>query len=1161
MSEFIPTPSQYAAITASGRSILVSAGAGSGKTKVLTERLLYGIANGADIDEYLVITFTKAAAAELKGRISEELAKRIALDPTNKRLKRQSALCRKAQISTIDSFCTALLRENCHLLKLSPEFNVIEEDRAAPMRQRILERVLDEAYENPDPDFLLLVNTVGRGRDDSRLAALTLELHRKMQSHARPALWAEETLRYLSLDCDDVSLSPYGMEVIASLRSSADYHARLLDSLCFKAADCPAIYKAYGSALSEAADSFRSFSLALEKGWDTARALLPIAFPRFGTLRNSPDENLSGHIKTMWASCKAAAKGYASAMASPSEKLLSELRETAPAMHALFELTMAFDRAYANEKRRRSELDFADIEHLAVELLTNPDGSKTDTVLEYGRRFREIMVDEYQDVNNVQETIFNALSRDGNNLFTVGDVKQSIYRFRLADPKIFTEKYTSYSDYGSASEGEPVRIMLRENFRSRCEILNAANRVFSCCMSERLGDIEYDEDARLFYGAKSYNDSVPVPEMTLYALEPDSEDEDTPDKVEAEAAAVAAKIKKLVDSKLPVTDGNTVRPVRYGDIAILMRSANSVGHIYRRELLKVGVPVIGGSTGGFFSSVEISTLLSLLGIIDNPRQDIPLIATLRSPVFGFNADELSVIRSYDTDSDFYTALTKAAEENEKCADFLKLLDELRQEATVSNISSLLWKIYGMTDIMPICTALGDGEERRRNLLLMPEYAKRFEVGTYHGLRRFIRWLLKLRDRGDEPGKGDVGNAVTIMTVHKSKGLEFPVVFLCDTARRFNRSDSRSPVLIHPQLGLAPRYTDTERKLEYPTLAFTAVKMRLENEMLSEEMRLLYVALTRAKEYLYISAAMKEPEKKLSKMSNLASFPTDSELLRSATCLADWLIYACMSDCGGNLSFSVERPYQASGSKAESTVTTYEPDPELAEKIRRRMAFVYPHADATVLPGKITATEFKDEPDTEAASLVPQRHSSFVIPDILRGDAPLSPTERGTATHQVLQYMSLKMGSSIKDIESEIARLASGGFISPKQADAVDRFAIRRFFKSDVGKRLLSADKFHREFRFSLLCPADELIGGAPNEKLLLQGEIDCCIEENGELTIIDYKTDHVYGEAIAERAKSYYGQLRAYAYAAERIFGKKVRECIIYFVNSGTAISADCLLK
>lgn len=1158
MAEFSPTPSQRSAIETSGRSILVSAAAGSGKTKVLTERLLRNIRNGGNIDEYLIITFTKAAAAELKSRISDELSRRIAEDPDNRRLRRQSALCRRAQISTIDGFCTALLRENCHAAGLSPEFRVIEEDRALPLRRRIMDRVLDESYERMDEEFLLLADTVGRGRDDSRLASLALELHRKMQSHARPELWAQKQLELFESSAVDASETPYGKEIMRHLSASAAYRAAQLEALAQQAASEPAIYKAYGASLDAAATSLRDFNRALDVSWDAAFKLLPIEFVRLGTLRNSPNPELSERIKEAWSACKDDAKSYCELLSAPSEKLLCVLRRTAPAMRALMRLTLDFDAAYAAEKRRRSELDFADLEHMAVRLLTDGDGAPTAAALAVSKRFREIMVDEYQDVNGVQDTIFRAISADGKNLFMVGDVKQSIYRFRLADPGIFTEKYLHYADLDEAAGDEPVRIMLRENFRSRREVISAVNSVFSCCMSERLGEIDYDENAMLRYGA-NYPGSVPIPEMTLYSL-PGPDDDDSPDKAELEAAAVAARIRSLASSGLCVTENGVARPLRYGDIAILMRSANSVGRIYRRELVKAGIPVAGGLQSGFFSSVEISTLISLLGVIDNPHQDIPLIAALRSPVFGFSADELSQIRACDADSDFFTALLASAESSEKCADFLKLLTSLREKAAESDIASLLWHIYCVTDIIPVCTALGDGEERRRNLLLMHEYAKRFKQSGFYGLRRFVRWLLKLEERSDEPGKGETGNAVQIMTVHKSKGLEFPVVFLCDTARRFNKNDFRSPVLVHPELGLAPRYTDIENRLEYPTVAFNAVKLRSESELLSEEMRLLYVALTRAKEHLFITAALKNPEKKLSKLMNSSSFPAPPEELCRAGSLSDWLICACLADGGEHIRLTVASPERMSAERELQERLAAQPDPEITERIRQNLDFAYPHAAAELLPSKLTATELKDDADAEAQSLAPTFSGTFRLPE-RKSSSALSPTEVGTATHLVLQYMDYSAASERKTVEAEIKRLVAAGFITEAQAKAVDADAVLRLFASDIGHRIRSCDGLRREFRFSLLVPAELFFPEGAGEEVLLQGVMDCCIEEDGLLTVIDYKTDRVFGERLTARAKHYSGQLRAYAYAAERIFGKRLKECVLYFLSEGKAVhfSADSL--
>ena len=503
MADFAPTKSQSDAINTHGRAVLVSAAAGSGKTRVLTERLLAAIENGADIDSFLIITFTKAAAAELRSRILDEISKRLAAEPDNKRLRRQSALCAKAQIGTIDSFCQTFLRENCHAAQLAPEFKVIEEDRAEAIKARCIERVLDECYESPDEDFCLLADTIGAGRDDSRLATAVLDIHRKTQSHARPDKWLREQLDLAEREWDDAGKTPWGKEILTGVRLSAEYWAERMDEMCHKAAEYEIIEQKYGESLAETALSLRDLARACGEGWDKAREMLPVSFPKFKMLKNSPNEELSEHIREVRKLCKASTDKYLKILSDSSDKLLSDMKACAPALRALIELTLKFDKAYSDAKRRRAEVDFADLEHLTAQLLTNEDGSPTPLARETAQRYREIMVDEYQDVNRVQDDIFTALSDNGNNLFMVGDVKQSIYRFRLADPLIFTGKYNRFAELGEAEGNEPVKIMLRENFRSRREVIDAVNCVFDLCMSERLGEIAYDDNARRITTAAS----------------------------------------------------------------------------------------------------------------------------------------------------------------------------------------------------------------------------------------------------------------------------------------------------------------------------------------------------------------------------------------------------------------------------------------------------------------------------------------------------------------------------------------------------------------------------------------------------------------------------------------------------------------------------------
>lgn len=1149
MAKFEPTSAQKSAIEESGRAVLVSAAAGSGKTRVLTERLLRRIERDADIDSFLVITFTKAAAAELKSRILDEISERLATDPDNRRLRRQSALCAKAQIGTIDSFCQSFLREHCHAAQLSPEFRVIEEDRAEAIKQRVIQRVLDDCYEAPDESFRLLSDTVGAGRDDKRLAETVLELHRKTQSHARPELWLRQQLEALEPTETDAGKTVWGAEILDAVRDDASYWAQRMDDICALAERDELVAAKYGPGFAETALSLRDLARACDLGWDRARQALPISFPKLGVIRNPHDPELKEYTKAVRDLCKKSCAKYDKLLSASSGKLLGYMRKTAPAMKALIELTLRFDRAYAAEKRRRAEVDFADLEHLTAQLLTNEDGSPTELASETSQRFCEIMVDEYQDVNRVQDDIFRALSKNGENLFMVGDVKQSIYRFRLADPLIFTEKYEKYAFLPDAGKNEPIKIMLQENFRSRQEVIDGINGVFSACMSKKLGEIDYDENALLRCGGV-YDDEGVLPELILIDVKGD--EDDLRDKTEKEAAVVAEKIRELMASGMTVSG----RELGYGDIALLMRSANSVGETYRRELILRGIPVAAGQGGSFFAATETASLMSLLAIIDNPHQDVALIAVLRSSAFGFTADELTEIRLADREGDFYTALKKAAGENEKCASFLETLGKLRSRATDAPIDELLTFIYNELDLTAKCAAMQDAPQRLANLRMMLELSERFAAGGFRGLHRFCRWLRQLAELGGDMGAAGSDDAVKIMTIHKSKGLEFPVVFLCDTSRRFNSADLKQTVLIHPELGLGAKVYDLERRLEYPGLARNAIKQRLKREMLSEEMRLLYVALTRARERLFITAAVKEPEEKLQSMMLQCTNPMSPEVLMNAQSMADWMI--CAQLCSGEEIFKLSFVSAAEATAAQEDETEpphAAPDALLVEKLRQNLAFSYPHEAATVLPSKVTATELKhlEGSDEEAASIAPVVHARFRAPR-LGDDRPLTPTQRGSAAHTFLQHVDYAKTDSENALRSELARLTQEKFLTAQQAESVDLGCILRLFASPVGQRIMSADRLWREFKFSLLCPAEKFFPGGEGESVLLQGVIDCMIEEGGEITIIDYKTDRVRGEELISRAKGYAKQLEAYAYAARRMTGKPVRECVLYFLYSGETV-------
>ena len=1161
MAEYKPTQAQLDAMYTRGRPVLVSAGAGSGKTTVLTERLMSYICDEKDpkdVDSFLVITFTRAAAAELRGRIGEKLAARLASDPGNRRLRRQSALCQRAKIGTIHSFCADVLRENCQAAGLSPDFRIIDDERAAAMRAAALERVLESRYEELDSrdDFRLLADTVGSGRDDRKLAELVLNLHSRMQCHARPDVWAKEQAAALHGSGGDAGETPWGQELLQWAKGLTVFWSGEFDRLIQKAAEYEPLKKAYANSLSESAEQMRALGRALDTGWDAAGTCLPVVFPRMVTPKNNPAPELSEHIKARREACKGDMKKLTETFQMPSDELLSDLAATAPAMEALLELTLDFDRAYSKDKRRGNMMDFSDLEHMTAQLLIDENGEYTALASQLSGRFTEVMVDEFQDVSLVQDAIFTAVSDRGRKLFMVGDVKQSIYRFRLADPGIFKRKYNSCSEEDKSA---PKLILLRENYRSRREVLDGANSIFSLCMTDELGDVDYDEASMLIYGAKyAYGEEqAPKPELMLLDYS-GSSDDDSPDKTAAEAAFVADRIRELVESGAEVAVPGGKRPMEYGDVAILLRSANTVGGVYRRALAEAGVPAGAVQGSGFFTSLEVSTVISMLAVMDNPHKDIPLIAVLRSAALGFTPDELSEIRMADRDADFYTALEKAAKDNEKCSDFLGRLASLRALAADMSASEITWQVMEELDMLAVCSAMDDGRQRRANLMELMELSESFESTGYRGLHRYVLWLQNLAAKGESPSAGTgSASAVKIMSIHKSKGLEFPVVFLCDTGRRFNTQDQRETVLVHPELGLGPKRVDTERRIQYPTLARTAITRRLDREMRSEEMRLLYVALTRAKERLYITAALKNAGKALEKAEASVSVPMAPETLSQARSMAGWLMYACIADDGRNISCTV-----CGDSRSEEKTVTESPERAAADEaalaeLQRRLSFAYPYSSAAELPSKITATELKgrENADTDAESLVKPSAFSFRMPDLDGGERKLTAAERGVATHLVLQYMDFEKGRSRKGISEETERLREEKFISKREAEAVNVSAIERLFRSELGQRMLKAEKPLREFRFSLLLDADKLYPDAAGEELLLQGVVDCCIEEDGGLVIIDYKTDNVRtDDEITARAELYRGQLMAYAEALGRIFEKPVHECVLYFLTPGREV-------
>ncbi len=1084
MSKLNPTPSQKDAIAYRGGPVLVSAGAGSGKTGVLTERLIrYITEEGAGINEFVVITFTNAAAAELRSRIRTELSEKATENPGDMHLRRQLVALQSAQIGTIHHFCTNILRENAQAVSLSPDFKIISDERASSMRDAALERVLNSRYEHmcDYPGFEELVNSVGTGRTDAKLVELVLKLHAGMQCHPDPKAWADGRVSQLRNGSED-----WNAEILLDCEAEASRRSEELDALLTEMAAFPEVKAAYAPAVEDLAAYTREYIRCLHIGWDATHDCAPVPGTRLGTLRGeTKDSDLAVKVRDTKKACVKALKELREKTAQTFAQTSEEMARSASSMEALLALTLDFDAEYAKDKRWLNLVDYSDLEHFAAAFLRTHDLSS---------RWREIMVDEYQDVSRIQDELFRCVSDNGRKLFMVGDIKQSVYRFRLADPEIFKEKQ---------KRRDIRQIPLRENFRSRREIIDCANGIFSALMTEELGGTDYTAD-RLVFGA-GYTGTVPPPEILLVRSQ-----EGEP-KLRTEAEAVASEIEKLVASG----------EVKYGEIAILLRAAGKTGDAFAQALSKRGIPVSSQSGGSFFDAPEVFYLTAWLSILDNPLNDVALITVLTGPALGFTPDDLSTIRAADKDACLFDSLRKAADGDERFRSFVDSYDDLRRQAPDMSVEDILRSVIRLSHLELVCSALPDGGARLQNLNRLIRASVLFEADGYNGVHRFLLYLEKLREKGtDLSSEIDENAAVKIMSMHKSKGLQFKAVFLCNLQRTFNMQDTRDVVLVHPVLGLGPKVTDNVRKIQYPTVARNAISARLKRETLSEEMRLLYVAVTRAEERLFMTGCVDDPEK----------IP--------ASCPLKWLVD---SGAAGIREISVS---DGASQPGIATVKEEEPDPALLAALD----YAYPFGDAASLPSKVTATELKhyETADEDAAALISSVRS-LRRPEFSLESKALSAAERGIATHLCLQYMDFE-----SDVPSEIERLKKARFLSDRQASAVDPAVIERFLLSETGIRIRQSTNVRREFRFSVLCDAEEVFHKAHGEEILLQGVVDCFIEEDGQLVIVDYKTDRVKpGTETEERAKSYAPQLRAYATALGKITGKKVKECVLYFLANG----------
>ncbi len=1187
------TTEQKQCIDARGGTVLVSAAAGSGKTSVLVQRVIGLITdpeNPVDVDRLLVVTFTKAAAAEMKQRLSAALSALIAERPEDRRLGRQQMLLPKANISTVHGFCSSLVREQFHLLGLPPAFKVAEETETALLQEEAVGEIVEELYADGDADtaaaFRELAALLSPGRDDRGLFQAVRRLYEFVQSHPFPDAWLTEKERAYAAD-GPVAQTAWGQAVLSSLRDTAEGCAALLSRALALTAEEPVMADKYGPVIAREREMLTGLSAALSDPgltWDgAAERLAALSFGRLPPLRNYEDEIRKNRVTALRDDVKKRLKDIDALLCGSEADCQADIRALSRLVSVLFEAVRRYAVRFAEKKRRRGLVDFGDLEHFALRLLIGEDGKRTPLAAELSDRFDEVLVDEYQDTNAAQDALFRALSREGTNLFMVGDVKQSIYGFRQAMPEIFIRRRDGYPPFDG--EHYPAAITLGNNFRSRREVTDAVNFVFRQLMTRPVGGIDYDEREALIQSA-GYPDA-PGRETELLIVDGGTREE-SDGRDAAEARVIAGRIREMLAS-FPIAEGEALRPARWGDFCILLRSKNAHAAAYVDELNRCGIPAWTSSAGGFFSAPEIAGAVSLLRIIDNPVQDVPLLAALFSPAFGFTPDDLAEIRQTDRGRSgrrLYTALRRYAREGEqgalreRAADFLRRLDGWRVLAVTLPADRLIHRVYEDAGLPAAAGAMRHGAQRVANLRLLHDNARRFEQNGFRGLSAFVRFLDRMEQQGLDMAPASVAgqeDAVRILSIHNSKGLEFPVVFLAGLGGQFNRESTTANLLLHPEAGVGMKRRDPETLTQWNTLPRQAVALTIRRSERAEELRVLYVAMTRAREKLCMVMTLPKPENRL---ASLAASLGEGETLPASAVLAaggmgDWILSAalrhplgghlralagddCVSVRPADTAWKIDVLRSPPPDEAEKTgIKPVAPDASFAAEVERRMAYRYPYAAVSALPAKLAASALSH-------GRVRREHVAASRPAFL-SESGLTPAERGTALHTFMQFAEYSAAAA--DISAEIRRLAAGGFLTPEQGAAIPAARVRKFFASPLYARMAASPRLLREVHFTvdrpaalLLDPADE--DGrrqAEGEFLIVQGIADCVFEENGRLVVVDYKTDRV--KTGAELIDRYREQLRIYADALSRTLGAPVEEALLYSFALGETIDATSVLE
>lgn len=1201
------TNEQQAAIDSRGQTLLLSAAAGSGKTAVLVERIIRRLLDKEypiDITELLVVTFTKAAAAEMRDRIGTALMKALS-ETKDPRVERQLALLPSAQISTLHAFCQHVIRKYFYTIDLDPAFSIAGEEELNLLRRQVLEDVFLSYYEDDEKASILypLADMFGSDRGDDILMDTVSRMYTYARSLAWPEHWLKEAARAYDVAPDAViDDMVWAGPIKDAVRRILEEDARLYDGVLY--------HLRQREAFAPACDTFVAEQAALRqaaqaRSWnDLSRFVRAIDFPRLKSLRKLSDDD-----KAVWERCKKVRDDVkkdviktlqAVYFSATPEEWLDGMRAMKPIMDGLVTLTLDFAKAYGAAKKEKGWIDFSDLEHFCLQILLAPDASPEHPVPsaaaeELRSQYEEVFIDEYQDTNGVQELITRLVSGEDNR-FMVGDIKQSIYRFRLADPTLFLEKYQSFSRDEKAVQR---CIDLGRNFRSVPVVLDAVNAVFSRAMTAEAAGMDYGEREKLYAGRQAPDDERwiggPV-EVDIVPTPSDEEDDDGSTAFEKECRFIAGRIGELLASgRMAARKDGTLEPLSYRHIVVLLRSMAGKADVLIQALQEGGIPSYAEQSGGYFAAVEVQVMLALLRCIDNPEQDLAMAAVLRSPLVGLDETALAGVRLagdgtlWQNLPAFVASLPDGVDEKEDLQQFMAAFDSWRTYSRRHGVAELLQRLYDDTAYVDFVGAMPGGDVRQANLKALYDRARQYEEAGFRGLFRYLQLMDKMKEDGLDlaPAKvvSEKEDVVRIMSIHKSKGLEFPVVFVADMGKAFNRRDTQDQILFHNRLGIGLKQYDPEWRMSYPTLIWSGIAAQLRWEGTAEEERILYVAMTRARDQLILTGHSSHIDRDWQRWTSRLN-PAQ------AKSYFDWVMPAALAPFGAKADADYARPgaawqdavWQVRIARAVPAGTVeegaYDGEPRL-EALRRgdltgtpvpswldeQLSWQYAYPQAVRTAAKFSVSEIKrryqelhsDELQDEAALSVPaaaviptapgEDDAFAALPPWLAGEeAAVSGAQRGTALHKALQYITPAADQTTATLRREIDAFVRQGLLSREEAKLVYVPVLAAFCQSDIGRRMAESPELHREYPFTvLLAGGDPLPEAETGEQILIQGVIDCLFREDDAWILVDYKSDRL---ETADAFRSRYAvQLALYKRAVEQITHRPVEETYIYSLH------------